>query len=239
MLDRRGQAEQAASLCGMNIKMRLIGSELTDTVRSAYTDNTIQLYLRLTNRSEENNKEFSIVSQISFQNMMRLSWGWWWCYGWIYFPLSPFLFWVFILSFVECLLRQNLSHIKTLKIGRRMLTVDCLFPFYLSYLVCGTCRGNLLSHWVQTPPPPLPLPWSQPNINLIRIRNGSAFSKAVTKFIPTNILPFVWLSSYIYNPPAGNPIRRILRKVNGETVKKLNDVQINLIHHLFHFSCFC
>ena len=178
MLDRRGQAEQAASLCGMNIKMRLIGSELTDTVRSAYTDNTIQLYLRLTNSSEENNKEFSIVSQISFQNMMRLSWGWWWCYGWIYFPLSPFLFWVFILSFVECLLRQNLSHIKTLKIGRRMLTVDCLFPFYLSYLVCGTCRGNLLSHWVQTPPPLSASPLvstqykSNPNQKWISLQQG-------------------------------------------------------------------
>lgn len=35
------------------------------------------------------------------------------------------------------------------------------------------------------------------------------------------------MSPYIYFPPAGNPIRRLLTKVNGETVKKLNDVQIN------------
>ena len=35
------------------------------------------------------------------------------------------------------------------------------------------------------------------------------------------------MSPYIYFLPTGNPIRRLLTKVNGETVKKLNDVQIN------------
>ena len=124
----------------------------------------------------------------------------------------------------------------------RAENVDCWL--FISLLFILSCVWHLQRQFTEplsadAAPPPLPLPWSQPNINLIRIRNWSAFSKAVTKFIPTNILPFVWLSSYIYIPPAGNPIRRILRKVNGETVKKLNDVQINLIHHLFHFSCFC
>ena len=67
------------------------------------------------------------------------------CYGWIYFPLSLFLFWVFRLSFVEFLLRQILYHIKALRTENveNTCTVDInsvYFRFYLSFsgLCCGT-----------------------------------------------------------------------------------------------------
>ena len=69
------------------------------------------------------------------------------CYGWIYFPLSLFLFWVFRLSFVKFLLRQILSHIKALRTENveNTCTVDInsvYFRFIYLFLGCVVALGR-------------------------------------------------------------------------------------------------
>ena len=134
-------------------------------------------------------------------------------YGWIYFPLSLFLFWVFRLSFVQFLLTRTDLVSQDSRLWHSLLISIQFISFLFIFSGLWHLGGNLLSHRVQTLSFPLSAgPSAQPNINLIRIRNGSAFSNVVTKFLPTNILPFVQMSPYIYFSPAGNPIRRLLTK---------------------------
>lgn len=118
----------------------------------------------------------------------------------------------------------------------------CLLPFYLSFSGLWHLGGNLLSHWVQTLPFPLGAePSSQPNINLIQIRNGSAFRAMLWQNFNQQIFyPLYECHRIFIFLPQEIQLDDFWQKLMGRRLKSWMMSKLILeIHHFFHFSCFC